>query len=154
HMEVGTYPRRGAPAMLRTALALLIALPTAFPCAGSLHAAEKGGRYALLVGVRQDDLTELTPLEFTENDVTVLGSVLRSGGCPRGALLTQQRGAFEARYLPTAANIRRELKGLLEDRTEDDTVIVGFCGHGVQFAGSDEPYFCPMDTKLKDRKTL
>ena len=57
--------------MLRTILACFIALPALLPGAGSLRAAEKGGRYALLVGVRQYDLTELTPLEFTENDVTV-----------------------------------------------------------------------------------
>jgi tetratricopeptide (TPR) repeat protein len=122
---------------------------------GAGHArAARGERYALLVGVKQYDRSELTPLSFTENDVTVLAELLKVGGYKRVVLLTQTRGAFEARYLPTAANIRRELKGLLEDRTAQDTVVVGFCGHGVQFAGSDEPYFCPMDTKLKDKKTL
>jgi tetratricopeptide (TPR) repeat protein len=114
----------------------------------------KGGRYALLVGVKQYDRAELSALDFTENDVTVLAQVLRDGGYKRVVLLTQTRGALEARYLPTAANIRKEMAGLLEDRTEDDTVVVGFAGHGVQFDGSDEPYFCPMDAKIADKKTL
>jgi tetratricopeptide (TPR) repeat protein len=140
--------------MMRTIVACCAGLLSLVLPATPLRAAEPGGRYAVLVGVRQYDRTELTPLDYTENDVTVMEQVLRNGGYRRVALLTQSRGAFEARYLPTAANIRRELKGLLEDRTEHDTVIVGFCGHGVQFAGSDEPYFCPMDAKLGDKKTL
>jgi tetratricopeptide (TPR) repeat protein len=139
--------------MMRTpsvCCAALLALFTAAP----LPAAEKGGRYALLVGVRQYDRSQLTPLSYTENDVTVLAEVFKAGGYRRVVLLTQSRGAFEARYLPTAANVRRELKGLLEDRRDDDMVVVAFCGHGVQFAGSDEPYFCPMDARLTDKKTL
>src|SRR5262245_17958174 len=122
--------------------------------AGPARAQGKGGRYALLVGVRQYDRAELTALDYTENDVTVLAQVLRDGGYKRVVLLTQTRGAHEARYLPTAANIRKEMTSLLEDRTEDDTLVVAFAGHGVQFTGSDEPYFCPMDAKISDKKTL
>jgi uncharacterized caspase-like protein len=113
-----------------------------------------GQRYALLVGVRQYDKAQLTSLRYTENDVTDLAEVLRKAGYRRVVLLTQKRGADQARYLPTAANVRRELKGLLEDRTEQDTVLLAFAGHGLEFAGSDEPYFCPMDTRVNDRRTL
>jgi tetratricopeptide (TPR) repeat protein len=138
--------------MPRTVTAVLLGLLALAPA--DALAAPQGGRYALLVGVRQYDRAELTPLDFPENDVTVLAELLRSAGYRRVVLMTQTRGAFEARYLPTADNIRREMKGLLEDRTADDTVLVAFCGHGVQFADSDEPYFCPMDAQLKERKTL
>jgi tetratricopeptide (TPR) repeat protein len=113
-----------------------------------------GERYALLVGVRQYDKAELTPLEYTERDVSVLAEYLRRSGYKRVVLMTQTDGANESRYLPTAANIRKELKGLLEDRKADDTVVLAFCGHGVQFRGSDEPHFCPMDATLKDKKSL
>jgi tetratricopeptide (TPR) repeat protein len=113
-----------------------------------------GERYALLVGVKQYDKSELTTLEYTENDVTALSLYLKASGYKRVVLMTQAIGAQEARYLPTAANVRKELKGLLEDRKEDDTVVLAFCGHGVQFRGSDEPYFCPMDAALKNKSTL
>ncbi|MGL4550640.1 MAG: tetratricopeptide repeat protein [Gemmataceae bacterium] len=113
-----------------------------------------GERYALLVGVKQYDRAELTALEYTENDVTALSLYLKASGYKRVVLMTQSAGAMEARYLPTAANVRKELKGLLEDRTDDDTVVLAFCGHGVQFRGSDEPYFCPMDASLKSKATL
>jgi tetratricopeptide (TPR) repeat protein len=116
--------------------------------------APAGQRYALLVGVKQYDKAELRGLDYTENDVTALAELFKNAGYKRVVLLTQTRGAFEARYLPTAANIRRELKGLLEARRPDDTVVLAFAGHGVQFAGSDEPYFCPMDAKLANKKTL
>src|SRR4051794_32665498 len=74
-------------------------------------AASAGQRYALLVGVRQYDRSQLTSLNFTENDVAALAELLRNAGYKRVVLMTQKRGADEARYLPTAANIRRELKG-------------------------------------------
>src|SRR5262249_17786266 len=114
----------------------------------------KGQKYALLIGVRKYTSTELTPLEYTENDVRVLAGVLRGAGFKRVVLMTQKDGAEEPRYLPKAPNIRRELKTLLQNCKPRDTVIVAVCGHGVQFRGSDEPYFCPMDTALKNKKTL
>ncbi len=120
--------------------------------AASLSAA--GERYALVVAVRQYDATELKPLKYTENDAKALADTFKSAGYRRVVVLTQSLGAKEARYLPTAANVRRELAGLLEDRAEDDGVVVAFAGHGVQFAGEDESYFCPMDTKLNDRASL
>jgi hypothetical protein len=59
-----------------------------------------------------------------------------------------------ARYIPLAANVRKELKGLLEDRDASDSVLIAFAGHGVQFRGEPGSYFCPMDAKLSDRSTL
>src|SRR5262249_30362243 len=42
----------------------------------------------------------------------------------------------------------------LRDRSKDDVVLVAFAGHGVQFKGDKEPYFCPMDAKVSDPATL
>src|SRR5262249_13267060 len=32
---------------------------------------------------------------------------------------------------------------------EDDTVILAFAGHGVQFKGERSSYFCPLDVDLE-----
>jgi uncharacterized caspase-like protein len=114
----------------------------------------KGERYALLVGVREYDKSELRPLKYTEDDVTALAAVLKEAGYARVVLMTQAEGANKLRFLPTAENIRVELKGLLEDRRPEDTLVVAFAGHGVQFAGKDEHFFCPADARLSDRNGL
>jgi hypothetical protein len=69
-------------------------------------------------------------------------------------LMTQAVGSAEPRFLPLAANIRKELKLLLEDLGENDSVLVALAGHGVQFRGDNENYFCPTDAKLGDKTTL
>ncbi|MFO0809664.1 MAG: caspase family protein [Gemmataceae bacterium] len=137
--------------MLRFSLVLTLA--SAVSLAGEPEKAA-GGRYALIVAVKQYDVTELKPLKYTENDAAALAETLKAAGYKRIVVMSQTRGAVEARYLPTAANVRRELKGLLDDRGEDDGVVVAFAGHGVQFAGDDETFFCPMDAKLGDRSSL
>src|SRR5262245_56646428 len=73
-------------------------------------------RYALLIGVRKYDKNELRDLLYTENDVSALAKVLKEAGYKRVVLMTQTVGAEEPRYLPLAANIRNELKGLLAIR--------------------------------------
>jgi tetratricopeptide (TPR) repeat protein len=127
------------------ALALALAAPAA--------RAEAGGKYALLVGVQKYEKVGLRNLDFPENDVTVLASVLKDHGY-RVVLMTHTRGSFDAQYQPSSAKIRGELKKMLKGRTADDTVLVAFCGHGVQFTKRDEPYFCPMDTNVANRRTL
>ncbi len=116
----------------------------------------KGNRYALLVGVKQYDPTELTNLQYAEDDVTTLAKVLEEAGYRKEniMLMTQADGAKSARALPLAANIQKELELILKGRTKDDVVLVAFAGHGVQFMQEDENFFCPMDSKLADRKTL
>src|SRR5581483_10588030 len=89
-----------------------------------------GGKFALLVGVKNYE-KDLRPLPFTENDMTALAEVLRKAGYQRVVLMTQARGADEPRYLPEAAKIRKELTAILEDRREDDTVLIALAGHGV-----------------------
>jgi Tfp pilus assembly protein PilF len=111
----------------------------------------RGERLALLVGVRKYDSPELTSLPYAENDVTVLAGVLSRAGYTRVVLLT---GARPPRARATAANIRRELRALLKASQDNDTVVVAFAGHGVEFARSDEPYFCPADAQLANRATL
>src|SRR5262245_14457952 len=113
-----------------------------------------GEKYALLIAVRDYDRTELKNLRYSEADILALARVLQDAGYRRVVLLTQTEGAKRSRFLPMQAHIRKELKGLLEDCTEEDSVVVAFAGHGVQFRGKEENYFCPMDAKLTDKRTL
>jgi tetratricopeptide (TPR) repeat protein len=133
-------------------LSLVLLLPPAAPGAEKEKAA--GTRYALLVGVRPYDPAELRSLPYTENDVRELAAVLKAGGYEKIRLMTHSAASDDARLLPTGANIRRELEQLVEDCSEEDTILVAFAGHGVQFKEGEENYFCPMDARLKDRKTL
>ena len=112
--------------------------------------------YAFLVGVHNYDPAELTSLRYTESDVTVLAETLLDAGYPREnvIVLTQARGARNLRLLPLARTIRKELQVLLSGVKKDDTVIVGFSGHGVQFKSDKTGYFCPMDAQLSDKETL
>ena len=41
-----------------------------------------------------------------------------------------------------------------QDLGEEDSLLVALAGHGVQFRGESESYFCPADARLADRKTL
>jgi tetratricopeptide (TPR) repeat protein len=113
-----------------------------------------GQKYALLIGVRQYDKTELEPLPFTEADVRDLATVLKDAGYDSVVLMTQTVGAEETRYLPTAENIRRELKLLLGELGESDSILVALAGHGVEFRGSEEVYFCPADAKPSSKGNL
>ncbi|MGH7129901.1 MAG: caspase family protein, partial [Planctomycetaceae bacterium] len=118
--------------------------------------AQLGRKYALLVGVKQYRKSELRDLPYSEPDVTALADVLRDAGYFRVVLMTQTEGAKDARFLPTSENIRISLKGILDQRSAEDSVLVAFAGHGVQFRGADKPeaFFCPMDARLNDKGTL
>jgi len=129
--------------------------------AGSISRAQqpagaKGTKYALLIGVQDYDVNELHKLNFAGADVTALARTLHEGGYDARniVLMTQAVGARAARFLPLAQNICKELNLLLGDLERDDTVLIAFAGHGVQFQGEDGAYFCPMDAKLADRSTL
>ncbi len=120
---------------------------------------EPGEKYALLVGVSTYARTsELRKLQYPERDMEDLAAVLREAGYrPENiVLMTQTAGALPGnnRFLPLAANIRAELKALLRDRIKADGVLVAFAGHGIQFRGSDEAYFCPADARPDDKATL
>ena len=123
---------------------------------GQSTAAAQGKKYALLVGVRQYDQNELRSLPFSEADVTELGRVLKEAEYlpDNVVLMTQTLGAENSRYLPLAANIRKELRLLLRNRGRGDTVLIALAGHGVQFKKNADQYFCPMDAQLSDKNTL
>jgi tetratricopeptide (TPR) repeat protein len=133
--------------MLLTALApALAAQPTR----------RTGDQFALLVGVRKYHPNELRDLPYAEADVEGLAKTLRAAGYPREnvVLLTQAAAAKDLRFAPESGKIRSELKLLLQNRNREDTVLVAFAGHGVQFRDEAESYFCPADARLGDKSTL
>ncbi len=122
----------------------------------ALGADAEGEKYALLVGVSKYNKNELRDLPYPAEDVEDLSQIfLANGYRPENVtVMTQKRGSEEARLLPSAENIRRELALLLRDREEGDTVVIGLAGHGVQIVGVDDSFFCPFDTRLADASTL
>ena len=103
-----------------------------------------GRKLALLVGVKAYDHEDLKNLDFPENDVEELASVLKSQNYEM-VVLTTARGKQDEKSKPTAKNIRTCLKTLLRGATKRDLIIVGLAGHGIQPLGSDDSYFCPLD---------
>jgi uncharacterized caspase-like protein len=115
-----------------------------------------GRRYAFLVGVSRYDADVVRELPYSENDVTSLARVLCARGydTPDVILLTERVGAGASRYRPRLANIRRELRGLLERCRPQDLVLVALTGHGIQFQGDAEQYFLPSDADLRDARSF
>jgi uncharacterized caspase-like protein len=115
-----------------------------------------GRRYAFLVGVSRYDAEVVRELPYSENDVTSLAQVLRAGGydAPDVILLSERVGAGVRRYRPRLANLRRELRTLLNRCRPEDLVLVALSGHGIQFQGDPEQYFLPSDADLRDARSF
>src|SRR5262245_60718937 len=135
------------------AIAVVTLLAVLTPARGG----DSGGQQlALLVGVRKYDPNELRNLPYAEADVEALARTLYSAGYQREnvVLMTQSAAANDLRFAPESAKIRRELKLLLGNRAKEDTILIAFAGHGVQFSKEEESYFCPADARLGERSTL
>ena len=105
--------------------------------------AEPPKRYALLVAVGKYDHPDLPPLKYTENDAVELGKVLADPA--HGYAVTTL--ADSTAIKPTRANVLAALKRVLDACKAGDTLVVGLAGHGLQFSGDDDAYFCPQDAK-------
>ena len=118
-----------------------------------------GRKYALLVGVQKYDGTGMSNLRYCENDVSRLAEVLRGEGYGyrRVVLLTRteaQKNIDRDDILPTAENIREQLHALLEGCKAEDTILLGFAGHGVQLKKDGKFYFCPAKCNIDKPETL
>jgi formylglycine-generating enzyme required for sulfatase activity len=102
-----------------------------------------------LVGVRDYSQTgELTDLKFAEDDVHTLADLFSKAGVPSDniVIMTQRAAAAsKSRFNPRSDLIMKELRLVLEELGPDDSIIVGFSGHGLQFKDDPTNYFCPMD---------
>lgn len=116
-------------------LSLLVALLAASP----LFAQAK--KYALLVGVNKYEHAKLQALQFAVNDATELRDVLKENGYDT-VLLTN-----DTLDKPTGETILKSVGAVLRKARAGDTVIFAFAGHGVQFEGDKDSYFCPIDAR-------
>ncbi len=125
---------------------LLTAFVTLLGFAGTVQA----DQYLFLVGVKDYSQTgELTDLKFAEDDVHTLAKLFSDMGVPGTniVLMTQRVAATKARFSPRSELIRKELDLILNLLRPEDSIIVGFSGHGLQFKGDDNNYYCPIDAK-------
>ncbi|WP_417385388.1 SUMF1/EgtB/PvdO family nonheme iron enzyme [Gimesia sp.] len=111
--------------------------------------------YAFLVAVQDYDVKQLKPLNYTRNDILAFQKALIASGYDKDNVVLMHddlKTLGKLRYIPESDKIRDELKLLLGTLEASDTIIVAFAGHGVQYKGEDENYFCPADTDLNDEK--
>ncbi len=123
----------------------LLALLISVAVSPSVFAAD----YALLVGVEQyGKSTGLNALQYPEDDVEALATLLISSGYQRGnvVVLTQARSLKDADLSPSLKNIRRELDLILGGLSASDSVVLAFAGHGVKFKNAEPSYFCTVDS--------
>jgi len=133
----------------RIALLLALALPT-FLCA------EDGETYVLLVGVGAYRANSgLNNLKYAESDMSALADTFKSIGVKAHNIrLMLQSAIGDDRFKPRRKNILDELKLLLDDKAKDDSVVIVFAGHGVQYRDKEDTvYFCPSDALLTDPET-
>jgi len=114
--------------------------------ASCARAEEKPRRYAILVGVNEYQHEKLPALQYAVNDVTELAAELRKAGYET-AVLSDPLGKLDEKLRPTKANIQSMLHAVLQKCQRRDIVVVAFAGHGVQFEGEKECFFCPADAR-------
>ena len=134
-----------------TAIAAMLFSCLASCCAG---AEEEGERYALLVGVstyRSD--SGFTALKYPESDMKRLAESLKEIGFQERNIRLMVQSAPDERFNPRRENILKELSLLMANKRPNDTVMVVLSGHGLQKRGTDNSYFCPNDTNLKNIDT-
>jgi uncharacterized caspase-like protein len=121
------------------------------------NALRAGENYAFLVAVGEYDAKQLHKLPYSRNDILEFNEVLLASGFKKENITLMHddpAGTIPARLFPEAAKIRKQLTLILSGRDEDDTIILAFAGHGVQFKGDPSSYFCPLDVVLENKETL
>jgi formylglycine-generating enzyme required for sulfatase activity len=116
--------------------------------------ARKDRKYALVIAVRSYKPAHLRSLKYTDRDARALQELLPRFGYRVILPMTYEAAAKDADLLPTGRNIKDMLDAFLADRRKDDTVLVVFLGHSIQFKGEAEHYLCGLDADLTDRDTL
>jgi hypothetical protein len=123
--------------------------------------AQAGERYAFLVGVSGYDEKELKPLTYPRNDILEFRDVLQEAGYRSQNIILMvddlaalPKTAPAGRFLPESARIRKELQILIESLEPDDSLLIALSGHGVQFQGETDSFYCPLDASLADKSSL
>lgn len=145
-------PEFDVPSMTQTIRSSSLLAPLMAAIFAAAAPALAGEKYALVVGVEQYIPTELPSLEYAEDDADAVATALERLGF---SVIAMTSSSENPRLRPTtAARIREQVTKRLEDREPSDTVVLALSGHGVQFKGDSEFYFCPGEGELEDRSTL
>ncbi len=98
-------------------------------------------KYAVVVGVNVYEHPRLEPLRFAKNDAVEMAALLRSKGYQVSELTA------DAPTKPTKKEIESALDHVLTICKSDDTVVICFAGHGLQFEDKPIAYYCPVDAR-------
>ncbi len=129
----------------RVSLVLLFLVSARSP---ALQAQSPGHRYAVIVGIEDYEHENLRtpPLQYSVDDAEALHKVLTAAGYDP-VLLTDTTGAKDEKLIPNKANIEARITAVLNKCQREDTVILAFAGHGMQFERQPDAYFCPKDAR-------
>jgi hypothetical protein len=120
--------------MVRKAVAIGAVIVVVFVFGGL--AQEPGNKFALLVGINRYDHGRLPELKYAERDVAEMDKLLRE----LGYKVTLLKGDAAVRE-----RIEKEVKRVAEGCKPNDLLVLGFAGHGFQFTGENDSFFCPRD---------
>jgi formylglycine-generating enzyme required for sulfatase activity len=114
----------------------------------------KGTRYAFLVSCGKYDATQLKELPYTNAEMAEFRQVLLDSGYAASDII-HLKDVGGASRIASGRNILKQLDLILGEISEpEDSIVLAFNGHGVQFKGDQAGYFCPIDADLTDRRTL
>lgn len=125
----------------------------------AVETSDAGNKYGLFVGVNTYD-SGLRRLVYAEKDAKMMGKAFARLGF-RVITMTHDQDV-PAQRPSTALKIMTQLQIRLKDLRPEDTVVIFFSGHGVQFAkpqklndGSEEThFFCPEETNLNNPDSM
>ncbi|MDA1165607.1 MAG: FHA domain-containing protein [Planctomycetota bacterium] len=122
-----------------------------------------GDHFAIVIAVEDyPDTQPLADLEYAEEDAVRLARALHEKGYDVSLMVQSVRDEEHLQtQLPTAANIRREFKEILNPSLNqkldgNDTIVVALIGQSVHFeTGSSEGslFFCPANASVTGLKT-
>jgi hypothetical protein len=114
----------------------------------------KSGRYAFLVSCGRYDATQLKALPYTNSEMQEFRNVLLESGYQLDDIVFL-KDEGKAEHIANRKNVLKQLDLILASASHSqDSILVAFNGHGVQFKGEKSGYFCPIDAELSDRKSL
>lgn len=120
-------------------------------CCLGLNLTLKAEQYLFLVGVLgHTNSSDSSSLRYAEQDVHTLADLYTKAGVPSRniLLMTHRTAASDPNLIPRSDLIRANFEQFLKKPSSQDSIIVGFSGHGVQFKGEEFGYFSPIDSSL------
>ena len=101
-------------------------------------------RYYLGISVEKYEHRALKPLQFCDEDISEMGDLLAEHGYEI-KVLSEASAKKDPKLAPTKENIEREIEAFRTKATAADTMVLALAGHGLQFAGQSDAYFCPQE---------